>query len=286
MRPRLTTSALGVALQIYEVGTASLGLLSCVHTPRGLIRRARMGADASFDGARSGSAGRLAVFWLVCSQPAEASATINRREPAGRPSRGSGANPAQEAISLQAGDVRGLLPPATIEVVVGRHFALLSVRGLGSPNRTSCPRPCRRRWVKAMRQSRSRNFSGQVPAVPVSVLQTPRVSVDDYDHPRSARVQTGAQQCKAARPPIVYLCRLRRPPIPAARRRAWQRDCRRRSARQRIVATEQPLSDPFEKSRECRHQPAPAPERGSASRRRLMGLASQIRSSSVLFRES
>jgi hypothetical protein len=349
MRSRLTTSALSVALQIYEVGTASVGLLSGVYTPRGLIRPARMVAGASFGsaelpaisesecrhanklaasrrfmsgptrsstaprredlalagapsarlqhleshealrffaGKRRASACRLAVLWLVRGQPTEASATVDRREPAGRPSRGSGANPAQEAISLQAGDVRGLLPPAAIEVVVGRHFALLSVWGLGSPNRTLCPRPYCRQWMKAMTQSRSRDFSGQVPAVPVSVLQIPRVSVDDYDHPRSAPVQTGAQQCKAARPPIVYLCRLRRPPTPAARRRAWRPDCRRGSERQRVVATEQPLSDPFEKRGACRHQPAPAPGRDSAGRRRLMGLASQIRSSSVLFRES
>ena len=42
MKPRLTISALGLALQICEVGTASLGLLFGVCTVRALIRIARM----------------------------------------------------------------------------------------------------------------------------------------------------------------------------------------------------------------------------------------------------
>ena len=42
MKTRLTTSALGLALQIYQIGTASLGLLFGVCTVRALIRLARM----------------------------------------------------------------------------------------------------------------------------------------------------------------------------------------------------------------------------------------------------
>jgi hypothetical protein len=40
MKPRLTTSAVSLALKIYEVATASLGLLVGVYMARGLIRRA------------------------------------------------------------------------------------------------------------------------------------------------------------------------------------------------------------------------------------------------------
>ena len=42
MKTRLTTGTLGLALQIYQVGTASLGLLFGVYAVRGLIRVARM----------------------------------------------------------------------------------------------------------------------------------------------------------------------------------------------------------------------------------------------------
>jgi hypothetical protein len=52
----------------------------------------------------------------------EASAAIYRGEPASRPCGRLGVYPAQEAVFLQAGDVRGLLPPAGIQVVVGCHF--------------------------------------------------------------------------------------------------------------------------------------------------------------------
>ena len=41
----------------------------------------------------------------------EASAAIGRGEPAGRPRGSLGAYPAQEAVFLQLGDVRGFLPP-------------------------------------------------------------------------------------------------------------------------------------------------------------------------------
>jgi hypothetical protein len=50
MKPRLTTSAVSLALKIYEVATASLGLLVGVYMARGLIRRAN-GSNASFGGA-------------------------------------------------------------------------------------------------------------------------------------------------------------------------------------------------------------------------------------------
>jgi hypothetical protein len=99
-------------------------------------------------------------------------------------------------------------------------LTFLSVWGLGPPNRTPCPRPCRRLWMKAVMQSRGRSFSGQVPAVPASELQIPRVLVDDCDHPRSAPIQTGAQQCMAALPRIACLGHRRQPPSPAERRRA------------------------------------------------------------------
>ena len=42
MKPRLTSSARSLALQFYEVGSASLGLFFGVYTVRGLIRLARM----------------------------------------------------------------------------------------------------------------------------------------------------------------------------------------------------------------------------------------------------
>jgi len=70
---------------------------------------------------------RSVVLWLTRSQPTEASATIDRGEPAGRPRGGSGADPAQETVSLQAGDVSGLLPQAGIQV--GCHFKLLAFGG-------------------------------------------------------------------------------------------------------------------------------------------------------------
>jgi hypothetical protein len=57
----------------------------------------------------------------------EASAAIGCGEPAGGPCGSLGAYPAQEAVFLQAGDVRGFLPPASVQVVIGCHFALLSV---------------------------------------------------------------------------------------------------------------------------------------------------------------
>src|ERR1700741_3776622 len=78
------------------------------------------------------------------SQPIEAGTTIDRREPECRACGGSRAQPAPEAVFLQAGDVLGLLPRAGIWVVVGCHFTILRAGGLEAPNRAWAPKPYRR----------------------------------------------------------------------------------------------------------------------------------------------
>jgi hypothetical protein len=75
------------------------------------------------------------------SQPVEAGTAIGRSEPVRRSRGGLGPCPAQEAVFLQARNVRGFLPPEGNQVVVGSHSTLLSVGGLEAPERASSPKP-------------------------------------------------------------------------------------------------------------------------------------------------
>jgi len=165
------------------------------------------------------------------SQSIEPGAAIDRGEPAGRPCGSSGAHPAQKAVSLQAGDVRGLFSPADVQVVVGCHFTLLSVWGLEVPKWAWSPKPCRRLQMRAVAQGRGRHFSGSVPLVPLSVLQILRVLADGNGHPLWAPVQTDVQQCMAPSCQIACLRCRQQPPSLAGRRRASRTGRRRGSAR-------------------------------------------------------
>lgn len=173
----------------------------------------------------------LPVMAQRAGQPIEASAAINRGEPAGGPCGSSGACPAQEAVFLQAGDVRGFLPQAGIQVAVGCHFTLLSVWWLKALTRASSPKPCRRLQMGAVAQSRRRrHFSGSAPAAPASAPRIRRVLVDGDGLPRWGPVQTDTQR-RMARFHRIACPRCQRPPGPAERWRAWRTGRRRGSAR-------------------------------------------------------